>query len=340
MGPFTLPSPARYFPPHTGRYDVAPGLKPLGTPFGNGAADERLFQIDTGFAEYRQNKQACRAERLTKYVVQDALPPAVSTAVADFLAARFAAEYPSLFLLRRESDGSGTLHCRLAGERLRFDGQMGLAGVHGAPAAVPPYASAFDALCMQVPEDVAVVCTSPERGDWIAALHLCSPSHWGAEAKAGKSFADAHAPVPGMAKVNAAAAALMEAMIYKGPWVRFVWGFGADRRLNHHPEPPPGVLADVWRGQALDPAGRPPFFLRVERQCLWGLPEVDAAIFTIRISFVDGEAIRANAVERSQLCAALRSMTPESRRYKNVAERADEIITWLETGPHSPPSPA
>ena len=91
MDPFPLPSPARYFPPRTGRYDVAPGLKPLGTPFGNGAADGRMFQIDTAFAEFRQNKQACRKERLGKYVVQDALPPAVSTAVAAFLATRFAA---------------------------------------------------------------------------------------------------------------------------------------------------------------------------------------------------------------------------------------------------------
>ncbi len=332
MRPFVLPPPARYFPLKSGRYEVTPGLKPLGAPLGNGDADAHLFQIDTGFSRYRENKLRCRAERLGKYVVFDDFTLPVAAAVARFLAMRLCAEYPDLFISEPDADGSCALTCRLTGERLAFDPQMRLLDGGSGPQGAPAYGSAFDALCCQVQEDIAVVRTLPGRGDWIAALHLCSPSHWGAEQKIGRSFVDAHAPVPGMEKVNAAAASLVEAMVHRGPFVRFVWGVGADDRLNHHPHPPPGVGREAWRGRAFDPAASPPFFLRVERQALWGLPDVGAALFTIRVSFVDGEEIRARPAERAQLRSALLSMSPASRVYKGVAGCVEEIVRWLDGG--------
>jgi hypothetical protein len=44
------PVAARYFPPSSGKYEVKPGLVPLGTDFGNGEADKLTFQFDAGFA--------------------------------------------------------------------------------------------------------------------------------------------------------------------------------------------------------------------------------------------------------------------------------------------------
>ncbi len=166
--------------------------------------------------------------------------------------------------------------------------------------------------------------------DRIAALHLCSPSHWGAEDKIGKDFRATHAPVPGMERTNAAAASLVEAMVHRGPFVRFIWGVSADNRLNHHPEPPPGITLEAWKGCAFDPsADGSPFYLRVERQGVWGLPEVGAAVFTIRVSFIAGQEIRENAVERDALRAALLSMSPESSVYKGVAECREALIALL-----------
>ena len=160
--------------------------------------------------------------------------------------------------------------------------------------ATPAYSSAFDALSSQIQEDVAVVSTDGKK-DWLSAIHLCSPSHWAAEDKIGKDFTAIHLPVPGIEKVNRAAGSLVDAMVRKGPYVRFVWGFSTDTQLNHHPEPPPGADPLKWKGRTFDPgrAGSP-FLLRVERQTLWGLPEVAAGIFAIRVYFLDGQQIRDN----------------------------------------------
>ncbi len=326
--------PALYFPLSSGRYEVVPGLKRLGLPPGNGGngdADARLLQIDTDFAVYRENKLRCRAERLSKYYATHHFAPQVAGAVARFIVARLHSEYPELFHLQRDAHGGTILRCRLTDEVLFFDAEMRLTRTETAPTLDPAYASALDALCCQIPEDVAVMCTSPEQGDWLTALHLCSPSHWAAEDKIGKSFVAMHAPVPGFAKLNATAPALVNAMVHKGPFVRFAWGIAPDRQLNCHPEPPPGRASREWREAAFAPhSDDSPFYLRVERQCLWGLPEVGAALFTIRVSFVSGQEIRSDPTERALLRSALLSMSPQSRVYKSVAGRMDQLLNWLD----------
>lgn len=339
-----LPLPARYFPLSSGRYEVALGLKRLGLPPGDGNngdadardadardADARLFQLDTDFAVYRENKLRCRAERLSKYYATHNFAPQIVSAVTRCIAARLHSEYKELFHLEGDADGGAILRCRLTDEVLSFDAEMRLTRAETANALDPPYTSALDALCCQIPEDVAVICTEGGRGDWIAALHLCSPSHWAAEDKIGKDFVAAHAPVPGFAKLDAAAPALVEAMVHKGPFVRFAWGIAPNAQLNCHPEPPPGRASQAWRGPAFVPCSdNPPFYLRVERQCLWGLPEVNAALFTIRVYFVSGQEIRSDPTERALLCSALLSMSTESRVYKSVAGCMDELLTWLD----------
>jgi len=98
-----LPSTAAmYFPPASGKYDVKPGLVPLGTDFGNGAADTRVFQFDARFAEYRKVKQTARAERLGKYYQTREFAPEVAGVVCRFIARRLAEEYPQLFTLAED----------------------------------------------------------------------------------------------------------------------------------------------------------------------------------------------------------------------------------------------
>jgi hypothetical protein len=312
----TLPAPARYFPPRNGRYDVAPGLFPLGTDFGNGATDTPLFQFDHAFPRYRANKLSCRAERFGKYVCADGFDAPVAEAAVRLIVGRLVAEHPAWFGWEGIAGGAGVLRCRITGDRLIFDERMGLLS-DGL------YADAFDALCCQIPEDIAVVRRASDRGDWIAALHLCAPSHWAAEAKIGRSFNEAHAPIPGFGKVAAAAAALTDACIMRGPFVRFTWGISFDDRLNAHPEPPLGSARPCWDGES-------PLFLRVERQTLWGLPAVDAFLFAIRVYVYDARPIRDDPEQREALVAALRSMSPESRRYKSVFDRFDDVLSWLE----------
>ena len=62
----SLPQPASYFSTGKGVYEVAPGLRPFGTSFGNGELDQKVFQFDQEFSRYRENKIACLSENARK----------------------------------------------------------------------------------------------------------------------------------------------------------------------------------------------------------------------------------------------------------------------------------
>ncbi len=319
---------ARYAPFLTGRYEVKAALASLGTDFGNGDADQHVFQLDDSFAAFRANKLLARAERRSKY---DARSPAfadpIAAAVTAFTARRLAAEHPRDFALDKSACGAA-LACHRSGETLRFDDAWQLTAASSSPPSSPPYADGFDALMCQVQEDVAVVVRQDDGGDEVGAIHLCAANHWGAEDKIGQSFFHIHQVVPGMEPVNRKAAQMVDAMIDRGPFVRFVWGIATDTRLNHHPEPAPGCPQDVWHGRRFD-AADPRLFVRVERQVLWGLPEVGAVLFAIRPSFRDGVAVRADAELNQALQRSLASMTPEQAHYKGVADSRDGVLAWL-----------
>lgn len=323
-----IPDAARYTPFLPGRYDVKAALASLGTDFGNGDADQHVFQLDDGFAAFRQNKLLARAERLSKYDARSAaFSGPVAAAVAAFVVRQLAAEHPADFALD-EGVGGAILTCHRTGESLSFDSLWQLAEVTSATVPSPPYADAFDALICQVQEDVAVVVRLAGGADEVGAIHLCAANHWSAQDKIGQSFLDIHQVVPGMEPVNRRAPQMVDAMIDRGPFVRFVWGVATDTRLNHHPEPPHGADPAKWHGRRFD-ADDPCLFVRVERQVLWGLPEVGAAIFAIRPSFRDGDGVRADPEMNRALQSSLASMTPEQAQYKGVAHDRDAILTWL-----------
>jgi len=325
--PISLPGPARYFPAQNGRYGVAPSLRPLGTPFGNGEADGRVFQLDIQFPEYRENALRCLRERPGKYSGSRDYPPPVAAAIARFFSERLAEEYPALFSLE-QGHGGARFACRLTGETLSFNGKMELTDVSGTVPAHPGYRNALDALCSQVQEDAAVVVEAEGGRDHLAAYHVCAPSHWAPEAKSGLGFAAVHAPVPGMETVNRVAGAMVDAMVRRGPFVRFVWGIDTHRGLNRHPEPPPGIPPGDWWSPAFDGTLSSPFVLRVERQVTWGLPEVGAALFLIRLSLT--EASELDREQQALLRSALLSMSPESRAYKGITAYAEALLAYLE----------
>jgi len=176
----------------------------------------------------------------------------------------------------------------------------------------------LDALAYQVQEDLAVIQRDGYR-HWLAAIHLCFPNHWAAEDKIGKTFAEIHAPVAGIEPVNRQADKMVDAMINATQgYVRFAWGVATDDQLNHHPQSP--------RGRHFDPAN-PHAFLRIERQTIWGFPEVEASLFTIRTYFEDLAILEAD--KRAKVISAIESMTPASRQYKGLAESRDDLLAWL-----------
>ncbi|MBD2564358.1 DUF3445 domain-containing protein [Nostoc linckia FACHB-391] len=312
----------------SGRYEVKPGMMPFGFCFGNTQSDQQVFQIDDDFTHYRQIKLLSRAERLNKYYQTCNYSQTVAGAIARLIINRLTQEHPQHFNCQKSIDNILKFHSQLTGETFYLDANWQLQQVQSSPV-FPAYASTLDALAAQVQEDLTIICRSADGRNWLSAVHLCYPNHWSAEEKIGRDFATIHAPVAGMEKINRRASAIANTMITHKPMVRFAWGLSTDTRLNHHPEPPPGVSVSKWQGRSFDPQ-HPQLYLRIERQVIWGLPEYEAALFTIRTYFRDCGVVRKNPVLRSKLYAAIQSMAPEALVYKGLVESKASILQWLE----------
>ena len=323
-----LPNPVRYTPFRSGRYSVAPNLRPLDTDFGNGPADRQLFQFDREFVAYRENKLACRRERLDKYVPPLLLTAAESAAVTHLLLEHLTLEHPARFDLTKAGPGAHRLCCRLTGESLLFDESLTLGVVEGG-SPVPAYRDSWDALGCQVQEDLAVVRRREDGSDQLVALHICAPSVWRPGEKLGHDFRAVHAPVPGMESSILAAPSLIQAAVERGPFVRFVWGLSGSDRLNQHPDPPPGIPATEWRSPTFRPGQDPPVYVRIERQVLWGIPEANLLLFAIRLYRIPAADVRREPELRAALAEALVSMPEASRIYKGVAATHETILNWL-----------
>ncbi|MBW4453409.1 MAG: DUF3445 domain-containing protein [Nostoc indistinguendum CM1-VF10] len=311
----------------SGRYEVKPGMMAFGSYFGNAQADQQVFQIDDNFAHYRQAKLLARGERLSKYYQTCNYSKTVAGAIARLIINRLTQEHPNYFYCEKSIDNTLKFHSQLTKETLYLDAELQLQQVEGS-FIVPAYASTLDALAAQVQEDLTIICRSDDGSNWLGAVHLCYPNHWSAEEKIGKDFATIHAPVAGMEKINRRAGAIAHTMITQKPMVRFAWGLSTDTRLNHHPEPPPGVSVSQWQGRSFD-SQHPQLYLRIERQVIWGLPEYEAALFTIRTYFRDCGVVKKDPMLRSKLYAAIQSMTPEALVYKGLVESKSSILEWL-----------
>ena len=323
-----LPRTAEYFPFARGRYEVSPGLFQFGTDFGNGKPDRQVFQIDSEFERYHSNKIAARRENLRKYYGIERFSVAEAEVVMKFIVSRLASEYPQWVTVERDKSTT-RFQNMLTGDRLIFDEQFRLIdAAYGKTAMAPAYVSALDALACQVPEDLAVVSVKSDVVHWISAIHACAPNYWAPADKVGQTFASIHSPVAGMESTNRAQQQMVNAMIFKGPYVRFSWGLVTDCYLNHHPQPAPGHDPAIWQGRIFDPM-HPALFLRVERQVAWGFPEIGAALFTIRTYVQDCAEITRNITKRTQLIAAIKSMTEAQLRYKGLLDQKEGVLQWL-----------
>jgi hypothetical protein len=294
----------KYMPFLGGVYSTAPGL--IAMARAANPVDRLVFHLDDTYKAYLANKEACREEDIHKYVVERDFSRATAFQVNLLLAKQMVLEYPDTFTLSRHPGRYGFLN-RVTGKALEWADDWCLMDD-------PAYLSLFDALCSQVPEDVAVCQLSPGQNH-LAAIHLCAPNHWGAADKAGKPFDAVHAAVPDMEKTLQHYPKMLETLVHKGPFTRFAWGLATDNRLNHHPQAPAGQDPQAWAGRQLN-AGTPDLFLRVERQNMVGLPSVNAFLFTIRTYFYPVQDLE--AAEKAALVKAVMGMSPASLQYKGL----------------------
>lgn len=188
-------------------------------------------------------------------------------------------------------------------------------------AALAAAARGLDALAAALQEDVVVLARGGVGGR-SAYLNVVAPSGWDPGAHAGASFAALHAPVPHRAPLDAAAGALAEALVARGPFVRHVWSLAPDDALGRHPR----------RGPAPAPVPPERLVLRVERQTTLPVPSAGAGVFLIRVFTTPLVAAVADPERRARLASAVASMDAELLAYKGLVGARTALLGWLRAG--------
>ncbi|WP_309572965.1 heme-dependent oxidative N-demethylase subunit alpha family protein [Deinococcus sp.] len=322
--------PTLYRPFLSGRYEVAAGLFRLGVqpiPWrDDGAVEAHTFAFDETYPAFVASKAAAHRRGLHEYAGEANLTPDLRLATLSFLATTIAAESGGVVTWDGER-----LHNALLGWTVHLDLRRGtVEHLSRVPAPLSELladihpVNALDVLGLNIQEDLALIARGP-TGDWLAATHVLNPQHWDPRDKLGRDFLGVHAPVAGSGPMNATAPRLVDAVISRGPFVRFAWGIAMSDRLDHHPAAPPD--ADRHAQTRFDPTGA---FLRVERQTLTGFPHAQGALFTIRpYTYPLLEAV-ASPVHATALTQALRSMTPEQVAYKGLNGLIPDLLPWLD----------
>lgn len=285
-----LSAPARYFPVEPKPFSMRAGLIKFPADFGNGGADQRMFQIDS---ELERALAAKRSARTTPRYFHAAETEAERTAldvVREFVERRLAEEAP---------DRLAAAYADLAAS------------------------DRWDALGRALQEDLVVMHEGAGSHGKAILLHVSFPSGWHPERLPGADFLQIHHPVPtfpgpdGDAKAASASQSMIRSMIDRGPYVRFVWTVRADDALDHHPECG-GRLP--WQA---DSRG----FLRVERQLTIPFPEVRASLFLIRTYVYPFDAL--NAADRDVMRSAVVQMPETFKAYKGIPEDSAIVLRAL-----------
>ncbi|THF70595.1 DUF3445 domain-containing protein [Deinococcus sp. Arct2-2] len=331
----TQRSATLYRPFLSGRYTVSAGLFRLGVqpvPFIGPDAAEVLethtFALDDTYPAFVASKAAAHARALHEYAGEAGLTPALRGAALAFIAHTLAADSDGVMTW----DGKQFSNAAL-GWTAALDIERGT--VESLTRAVGPLShlvadlqpiSALDFLALNAPEDLALLARHPATGvDFLAAVHVMSPQHWNPLDKLGRDFAFVHTPVAGSGPLNATAPRLVDAVISRGPFVRFAWGVAMSDHLDHHPAGPPD--SDRAHATTFDPDRA---FLRVERQTLTGFPGAHGALFTIRPYIYPLREAVADPAHARALAAAHRSMTPEQVEYKGLTALLPDLLAWLD----------
>lgn len=166
----------------------------------------------------------------------------------------------------------------------------------------------------ELAEDFAVLT----RADRAVMVHVCFPSGWRPEAVVGESFVRIHRHVPAFGAIAERAHGLLEAMLTRGPYVRFVWTVTADDQLDHHPEQGARL---PWTAQTAHG------FLRVERQTTVPLAGGTASLFLIRTYLYPFAELSES--QRAILSEALRQMPAELAAYKQLTSAVPRALQLL-----------
>jgi hypothetical protein len=197
----------------------------------------------------------------------------------------------------------------------------------------------LDALALTVQEDIVIMRGLPDGADVCEALQVSFPSGWDPREKAGRSFASIHRPVADSDRLVSSSPNVMRAMIGKGPYLRFTFGLSFNPLLDNHPATHNNrqSFADFDDFESL----LPKLHVRMERQTTCGFPDLQRALFSIRI-YVNPllERIERDPALRPRIANLVRTAIPDVRDYKGYTPYAERLIAWLESESNDDAAPS
>jgi Protein of unknown function (DUF3445) len=180
----------------------------------------------------------------------------------------------------------------------------------------------WNALALALQEDLVIVKDDGEMGV-SELMHVCFPSHWNPGERVGQSLFGLHEPVANNEQLLRASKNTLQAMVNKGPFVRFVWSLNSTDELNLNP-------AFHTHGRKKPLADDPSqWFFRVERQTTLPMPELQRSLFTIRILVASLSSVL-NDERKNLLAQSVLSMDEKLLRYKGLVKQKDVLLEYLQ----------
>lgn len=298
---------------HWDPYGYFPGLPASSAKLNPMPEGSKNFEICNKTNDYIESKKSCM--RLNRNWYYQKIPGLFDIKkVVGLLANMLHDQNPKLFNLTENSSGY-ELFCGPTNETITFSKNWDLV------TPILRYQDSFDAICMQIPEDI-IVQKIVEGEDKTVAAHLCHANGWSARWAIGKSFGEIHDGVRksnGSHVIKTPGKMVKHLVNMKKPIERVgAINFKTDSLLDRHPSHP----KERYRPFNIE---NPKLYMRFERQTVIPVPEMNSFVFTIKTYFVDCKEepeLVLNAIENSD-------KDVYSRHF--LSEHRNSILNWLYT---------
>jgi hypothetical protein len=248
-----------------------------------------------------------------------------ATAALHALCARAAAEHPAHFGWDGRSAEALGVAVRDGELAVRSPGRFGTGDeVARCLRALAPDWRLPGLLALAFDEDLAIVDAADGSIPWLC---VALPSHWAPRTKAGRHFAQVHAPVADNRLLLAAADRLVALVTAGERWERFVWTVTDHPRLHAHPA---RVDAQRWSGGRTPAEVAAAAWWRTERQTFLPLPALRQAVFTIRVEVTPLCTALQHPQRARRVHDALASMSDEVLAYRGLRDVREPLLQWLD----------
>ncbi|MCA9836149.1 MAG: DUF3445 domain-containing protein [Trueperaceae bacterium] len=197
-----------------------------------------------------------------------------------------------------------------------------------------PFDRLCDFLAFCVQEDLVIMYRNAvaPHANLAECLLVSLPSHWDPLEKLGLDFAAIHNPVPDNAPLTKAQGNMLKAMTSKGPFVRYNWSLASTPGISQNPKLLPREPR-LLKLKAQDDINTllDTLQFRVERQTLHSFPDLNRGLFAIRIFQEPLRNTLSSAQRKTQLAAAIDTMSEAMLNYKGISHYKDLLLEFLKS---------